>query len=404
MNSQLIQLGEVLSANIKNRGQVVSYAGKTLRFKYNANDEELLKIHFTTFEINPEFYPNRECEIDLSKKYKSNTILFLDEDDYIKRAESLNDEANLDNFIIISYNDGYLIKESNEQFTEAKAIFFNILTYQALIDFFATNTEFISLHDNILYQFIIFSGDKGPFYIGYDRLDRRVKNLPNLAIELEKIKDFFSRIDFIQFFKEAVINSIHKEPVQDRFFVMIQSLHVLLELSTRDHRIYLKKFGFDKIKTKFKEERIKYFDSIEKNLDAVSKQVTSFPLTFAASIFAAYQVKETAAILVLILCAYALYTLVAWRILNLISFNNTSISTDMESEAKKIENDYDILFIEFKADFQKIRDKIKRLKDLIDLLRIILMGLLVAFAVFFAYETFFALKTPKAPTEVRIVK
>ena len=404
MIQQLTQLAEVLSSSLKMPESIVNYSGKALRFKYTAASEELLKACLTEFDILPQFYPNHECEIDLSKNFKGSTILFLNEEDYIKKAESLPDEFNSYNFIIISYNDGYLIKEVNEEFSDAKAIFFNILAYQDLIDFFAANTEFISLHDSIMYQFIIFSGDKGPFYIGYDRLDSRVKNLPNLKIELEKIKDFFLRIDFIQFFKEAVISGIHREPVKDRFFVMIQSLHVLLELSTRDHRIYLKKFGFDKIKTKFKEERIKYFDSIEKNLDAVSKQVTSFPLTFAASIFAAYQVKETAAILVLILCAYALYTLVAWRILNLISFNNNSISTDMESEALKIENDYDILFVEFKSDFQKIRDKIKHLKDLINLLRSILIGLLIAFAVFFAYETFFALKIPKAPTEVKIVK
>ena len=403
MDSILAKLVEVLSANTKSPTQIISYDGRTLRFKYDLAYNNQLRGSFQDFSINANFYPNEECEIEIDKKYNNNTIIFLDENDFIKRINNYKNDFDLINLIILSYDRANALKEIGEQFSPEKALFFNVLGYQSLIDFFAHNTDFISLHDQVLHQFIIFSGDKGPFYIGYNSLDVKVKTLPDLNLELKKINEAFSRIDFIQFFKEAVINGIHKEPVEDRFFILIQSLHVLLELATRDHRIYLKKFGFDKIKAKFKEERIKYFDSIEKNIDAVSKQVTSFPLTFAASIFAGYQVKSNSAILLLILTAYALYTFVAWKILAITSLNNDNIKADVESEELKIKNEYNILFDEFKSDFQKIRDKICRLKDLIQILRFILLGLLLSFLIFFLYETFVASSIGIKPTEVRIV-
>lgn len=403
MIDELIKLSELLTKSLKTDSSSVSYNGKLLRFKFNSEDKENLKQILTQFGISYQLYPSDECEFTLTEKYKNNTIIFFDESDYLIRCYDLRDEIDTDNFLILLYNDGYLLKRAQDKFTDENALFFNGIQYQIILHYVAANSEFTSLHDNAKQQLIIFSGDKGPFYIGYNLLDKRVKSLPDLQIEYSRLQDFFSRFEFVQFFKEAVINSIHQQPIAERFFAIIQSLSVLLELSTRDHNIYLRKFGFDKIKAKFKEERVKYFDSIEKSIDGISKQVTAFPLTFAASIFAGYQVKGTPAILILILCAYFLYTTIAWKILNLIAFNNDNIDLDVKAESLKIQNEYDIIYAEFSSDFDKIGNKITKLKNLIAILRTVLVGLLLAFIVFTVYEIAFAPEVITKPTEVIII-
>ena len=401
---QIKQLAYLLSTQLRLNENFISFNGSVLRFKYNTQDngsiEQLLKQ--LNFKFEP--YPNNEIELVIDECYNENLVFFLHEDDYLKRIKNYLEKFNELNLIILQTESGYLIKQSQSLFSQENAIFFNAIYYKQILDFVTSNTDFVAVLDKAMYNFIIFSGDSGAFHIGYNPLENRIKNLPDLSLYLKDLKEAFDKLDFIQFFKSSIIQGVHKEEIKNRFFTIIQSLQVILELATKDYEIYLRQFAFDKIKTKFKEERNKYFESIEKNIDAVSKQVTSFPLTFAASIFAGYQVKDRPSILILVFLAYCLYTFIAWKILEITALNTDNIKSDIDLEEDKIKNGYLLIYEEFQSDFKKIKEKLDKLSNLIFYLRIILIGLLVVFLIFGIYENYFVQKEKLSPIEVKIVK
>lgn len=403
--ANLHYLVEVLSECCNDKNKFVSYNGKSLRIKLTEGQKLSFENELKNFDFAYTiFAANNECEIELSNKIALATIIFYDEKEYLNKVDLVEAEFDALNIVILKYEGRFLIKETSEKYSEEKAFFFNTIEYRKLIELFGQTSDFTSFWDKGERRLLMFSGDKGPFFIGYNELETKLKLLPDLSLQRKSLETAFAKIDFIQFFKEAVIQGVHESQEEQRFFEMIKSLQVLIDIATRDHAIYLRKFGFDKIKARFKEERIKYFESIEKNIDSVSKQVTSFPLTFAASVFAGYQVKDKSLILFLILGAYALYTVIAWRILDVVAFNRKKIDEDVSLEEGNIQKGYQMIYETFKSDFDKIKDKIKRLKGLICLLRIVLIILLIGFGIFCWYQyTHPKVVVTTTPVEVRIV-
>lgn len=398
-------LSGVLSDCCNDKKKFISYDGKDLRFKPTDEQKGTLEKELKEYKVPYQvFASGNEFVVPLNVKVEFATLFFYDEKTYLTHIKSLEDEFDGLNIVILKFEGNVLIKETSEKFTEKKAIFFNAIQYRSLIKLIGQTTDFTSFWDKDNQRLLIFSGDKGPFFIGYDELESKIKMLPDLLPQREALETAFTKIDFIQFFKDAVIEGVHTSPEEQRFFEMIKSLQVLIDIATRDHTLYLRKFGFDKIKARFKEERIKYFESIEKNIESVSKQVTSFPLTFAASVFAGYQVKDKSLILFLILGAYLLYTVIAWKILDVVAFNRKKIDEDVTTEQNNIQTGYQMIYDTFKPDFDKIRDKIRRLKNLICLLRIVLIALLLGFGVFCWYQYHHPNVPGKIPpVEVRIV-
>jgi hypothetical protein len=397
------QLISLLSKNVCQSNGVISYNGKNLRIKCCDGEKEILEPLLNQFKIECEFFGNNEIEITINKSYES-VVVFYDEKDYLKRFGNYASEFENYLFAILKIENTYLLKQPNQIFSQKNAIFYNAITYKKLISFISTNADFTSIHDSAMLQLIILSKDNGVFNIGYNSIDSKIHHLSDLNKPLLELQEAFTKLDFIPFFKEAVIQGVHREEIKNRFFAIAQSLQVILELATKDYEIYLRQFAFDKIKTKFKEERNKYFESIEKNIDAVSKQVTSFPLTFAASIFAGYQVKDKPAILILIFLAYFLYTFIAWKILDITALNTDNIKNDVNTEENKIQSGYKLIYEEFKADFEKIKNKLELLSKLICYLRIVLAGLLIAFVVFGIYQNYTAANIKATPIEVKIIK
>lgn len=87
--------------------------------------------------------------------------------------------------------------------------------------------------------------------------------------------------------------------------------------------------------------------------------MVSFPLTFAATAFASYQVKDKPLILILIFIAYSLYTIIAFKILKITSYNVECLEHDINKEEDLLKN-YNKVYEEFEKDFEKINKKKKR--------------------------------------------
>lgn len=379
-----------------------NFNGRTVRFLFNDSLKDTLEKSCAQLNLALEFNLDKSAEIRIDSPKDQLFFYFNEEDFVIRSLEHLGDFSD-SHYVILVHDQGLYQKEAQEPFSESKMLFFNFYFYNCIFKFLEEQEGFMHFYAPAELRFVLFTSEKGPFDIQYDLHEGRVKNLENLEPVYLLLQENFKKIDFVQFFKAAVINSIHGYAIPDRFFYLVQSLRVIINLAIRDHYVYIRNFDFDKIKTKFREERNKYFETLEKNIDSIKGQVTSFPLTFGATIFVGYQVKEKPAILILVFLAYSLYTLIAWRILSVTLFNITSIETDVKAEEKKIKGSYEVLYDEFKPDFDKIYSKIGKINDLIDILKVVLVGLLICFLVFGLYQFFFVANTPSKPIDVRIV-
>ncbi len=220
------------------------------------------------------------------------------------------------------------------------------------------------------------------FNIGYKLPDIAYFQGLNLHNVFSRFEEEFKKKEFVQFFKEIVIAGVHNAAEEDRFNEIIKENNALLNLAKRDYETYVSNFAFDKIKSEFKEEREKYFETIDKNIGSIGKQVISFPLTFGATIFASYKVKDQPEFLVLILVAYFLYTIIAFLVLNMTAYNVKCLRKDVDQEEKTIRDSYGVIYEGFKSDFKKIRNKIVNLRVIIGVLYFVLIALLILFLAF----------------------
>jgi hypothetical protein len=363
------------------------FDGNNLRFKIENNYSSSLEVASKIFKTINELI-NGEIEIKLTSCKLKNTFFYFDYDNYLRDYEYYKDVFSNSNIIIIDFETKILFKEVNEEFTLEKADIFNYIQYKELQDFLISKNEFTPYHDKLSKQFVIIGKEKGAFHIGYNSLEKRKISNEDIKPFVEELKSEFVKKEFIQFFKDVIINSIHSTDVKDRLFELTKGLKLLLNLTAKDYESYVLDFAIDKIKSKFKEERNKYFESLEKSIDTVSKQIVSFPLTFGATAFASYQVKDKPWILILIVIAYLLYTFIAFKVLSITDYNILCLKSDVKKEEDEIKNGYEKVYADFKEDFTKIWTKIKKLEGLVLILKWILSLLFLIFLIFSLVQIF----------------
>ena len=285
--------------------------------------------------------------------------------------------------IVVFLEDGKLIsKDPGDEYTNENALITNYIQYRNIFSAMLANSAFVSVHSPEAKQIIILSVKYGSYNIGYKLAENRVESLSNLKPVYDELVKHLDKVEYVNFFKDVVIDGTHTKQTQDVFWELITGLGAFLFSADRDYQIYVQTFGFDKIKSKFKEEKIKYFESLEKNIESLNKQVAAFPLTFAASAFAGFQVKDNTWILIVITVAYGLYTWVAWSILEITKFNILTTKNDVEKESNKLEKSYKIVYEEFTEDFKNIREKISKIETLHFRLKTVLIALLFVFTIF----------------------
>jgi hypothetical protein len=374
-------IANLLHSECKTQGVNCTFNGKYLQLPLNAGQIQ----HLSAIGIE---YDTENVQIDLDRKYNG-TLIYYNTEDFVKRYKA---KESLSEVKVLIINNGNSFKISTNEVPENGTIF-NYDAYKRLLDFFLGAVNFID-YKNIASQEFVLISEKGPVQIGYNPLDERTLHLTNLPGTLERLISSFSNVEFQGFLKDAIIESITRFDRKDRFFQIISSLSILLDIADRDYQLYFKKFAFDKIKSKFKEERLKYFESIEKNIDNINKQVTAFPLTFSASAFASYQVKDKPIILILILLVYSLYTFVSWKMINLSRSNMNHVKQDVENEQNNIKENYEKAYNQFEPDFRKILQRIGYVNSVIRILKITLAVMLVLFLIFVIIQ--FLHKTPIA--------
>lgn len=361
------------------------YDGKSVRFKYKTSNKEetekILKSSGAAFS-----FPNdNEVVIDINQEFQGGHYIFLNKSDFIERFSSQIDFENA-TLLIIGNNEPSIIKEKGEIFSKEKSIFFAKLNFDLILKFLKSEPDFSSYNPESDDQFVLSSPDSNsPLkVIGYNPIDKRISTIDfDLGVLFSTLKENFKKSGYKQIFKERILKSLQGIDTEDVYFRLLQSLKLLLNDSELDYQIFINKFAFDKISKKFKEERNKYFENLEKNIDSVSKQVASLPLTFSASAFASYQVKDKPTILLMILIAFIFYTVIALYSLIFLSWYNVSqIKRDLNHEKEEIRKYGDELYQPFKADIKQVESKIKRLKWLIGITVFIFIAILILFVLF----------------------
>lgn len=343
--------------------------------------------------------------INLNKCKLENCYFFHDVKDYLVNYDKYKNNYIETNIVILKYQDKSLWKHINEEFSPEKALFFNYPVYNEAYEFLKNNSLFTTFYNATKNEIIILNKDNGAFHIGYKSLEEKVLLLPHLQPLFENLKFNFLKKEFIQFFKENItVFGIGNSDPKDRFLEIIKNLSPILLLTERDYENYVRDFNFENIKTKFKEERNKYFEGLEKNIELVNKQVVSIPLTFAATAFASYQVKDKPLIVILILVAFIFYSIIAFKMLGISKFNIQCINEDVIKEEQEIKDNYAKNYIHFEKDFKKIRSKISQIDGLILLIGMVLGGMLALFILFSVFQYLNKEETKKESISIPVDK
>ncbi len=379
---------DVYEKNIEYRS--IEFNGSDFSFQITGNNYADSINAIKSIFSNVDILPNNNVSLKIKQIKVDKLKVFYRSDDYLKRNDFyLNDFDNVQ-LLILEDNQKTVFKDIDETYSAEKSIIFNGYNYQRILNYFKSCTLFSTINNIVNNEFIVVSKENGVMHIGFKNYDIRVSQLDDLAPVYELLKqNFEEKKGFIQFFKETISEiGLNNNDSQDRFFHIVKDLRLLLALTERDHDNYLLEFSFENIRTKFKEERNKYFEGLEKNIDLISKQVVSFPLTFAATAFASYQVKDKPLILVLIFIAYTLYTFIASKTLNLSSYNIECLENDIKKEETSIKNNYSKNYKEFQSDFEKIKIKTDKIKSIISTLKLVLSAMITLFFLYTALQIF----------------
>lgn len=360
------------------------FDGSKLVLKLKSNSAEAKSTIESVFsEVNTLL--GDSVEIKLSSSKIENLSFFFSAKDFLQKYDGIVDNFDFRYIIILGDRNNHTIKKPNQKYNDENKLIYNIHEYKQTLNYFLNTPEFtpyVSIIDN---QFTLISKTFGVFNVGYmlpNIIFFQGLNLKGLSA---KFTEQFEKKEFIQFFKEIVVTGVHNIPEENRFNEIIKQNNSLLNLAKRDYETYVSNFAFDKIKSEFKVEREKYFETIDRNLNSIGKQVISFPLTFGATVFASYKVKDQLEFLFFILVAYFLYTVIAFLILNITAYNVKCLRNDVSSEEEIIKKSYKVIYEGFEKDFNKIRYKILNLRIIIGALYFVLVLLLILFSAFTYY-------------------
>ncbi|MEN2398361.1 hypothetical protein GKZ90_0001115 [Flavobacterium sp. MC2016-06] len=378
----------IKSFNDKVEFDTIIKSGVETRFVLNTVESSLFTKTIHDIFQDADVVSNK-VTINLNKCKFENCYFFHDIKDYLINFDRYKNAYLESDIVILRYQGTTLWKHKNEDFSQEKALVFNFPIYNEVFDFFKMNSLFTTFYSPIKNEIIILNKDNGAFHIGYKNLEEKVSLLSNLQPLIEILKTNFVNKEFVQFFKENItVIGIGNFDPKERFLEILKNLNPIILLTERDYENYVRDFNFENIKTKFKEERNKYFEGLEKNIGLVNKQVLSIPLTFAATAFASYQVKDKPLIVLLILIAFILYSIIAFKMLGISKFNIQCINEDVNKEEQEIKDNYSKNYVHFKEDFDKIRLKITKIEYLMSLIGWVLQGMLALFFLFSVFQYF----------------
>ncbi len=211
--------------------------------------------------------------------------------------------------------------------------------------------------------------------------------MESIFCQLEKEID---RKDFIPFFNNEICKTLLGKEVEERYIEFLKQHSSIVKSATLDFEIYLKDFSFDKIKTKFRENRDKYFNSLQDINSKFSSKLGSLVISISASVFATFRFKseERSFSGLLVLIAYTLYASYSNYEIACLKNDIKTISRNFDRELREIHVRSPIIADSLDEDSNQIKEKIKDILEKLPILYLFVTGLNLLVSVFIIVETF----------------
>jgi hypothetical protein len=240
-----------------------------LTCKDKAREQKALSNIFTVEDLGESEQFSMELYTDKIRIFRNKHTFFKD----FYEKETTIDFAIIcpdDSFLFFSYADNKTFAlNSNGQIVESESrLVTNAIYFKKILKL--VEDRLAIYNDDTKNELIIVStSGKKAFPIGYPRVQEELAeyNLEAIFYQLEKEID---RKDFIPFFNNEICKTLSGKGVEERYIEFLKQHSSIIKSATLDFEIYLKDFSFDKIKTKFRENRdiaalawVKYFIPIQ---------------------------------------------------------------------------------------------------------------------------------------------
>jgi hypothetical protein len=236
---------------------------------------------------------------------------------------------------------------------------------------------------------IVSTSGREAFNLGYPQVQKELLDY-DLASIFRLLQKEIERKDLIPFINNEICKTLSDKCVEDRYIGFLKQYDSIIKSATLDFEIYLKDFSFDKIKTKFRESRDKYFQTLQEINSKFSSKLGSIVVSISAAVFATFRFKSEQRYFsgLLVLAAYTLYALyISYEIASL-KEDIVTIKNNFERELSEVHEKSPIIAENLAEDSNQIKEKIQNIIKRLPFLYLVVTGLNLLVLIFIILETF----------------
>ncbi|MBC8033239.1 MAG: hypothetical protein H7Y03_03780 [Chitinophagaceae bacterium] len=324
----------------------------------------------------------------------TNTVVFFSELNFRQGAEKLFvTTTNLKKDIaVIVYGDTFLVydhlsgKTTNGSGTsESSFLIQNALYYYEVLELLKSNlfADYINTTDK---EIVLYSGTKGIKRINIPDFLPEFDEDRSLMHDAELFIERYTSPDFRVFFKNRLFE-LSGMPAGEELKEIMLSLGSIIREADNNLQLYLKNFSFEKLKNDLQKEKEQYFFSLRDILGKNMSQIVAVPVSFAASVFATYTVKDVF-ILLIILFAFILYSAFTIYLQKLYLKDIREIEDAFQTDFRVIAERSGLADLEIDAERFKISRRISDIRKVVTRFRLLLILLTIIFTLFICNQIF----------------
>jgi hypothetical protein len=370
-----------------------SYQNRELTLTFEENSKDL-----NTLENTFEKYDSENQNEIIVKLYADNIRVFPNKEIYFK---DFHDKELTIDFAIIQYTDNsYLFFSHNDSKT------FELNSDKELIESdgkLIDNTIYFKKIRDLVGQMLAIHNDKAKnelilvssvgnkaFPIGYPQVQKEGLLECDLKMIFHDLQEQIKRKDFTPFLNNEICRFLVNESTENRYESFLKQYPLIIDSATLDFEIYLKNFSFDKVKTKFRDSRDKYFNTLQEINSKFSSKLGSLVISVAASVFATFRFKseQRAFSGILMLVAYIMYAFYNSYEIALLKDDIVNIKDNFEKELNEIYDNSSIIANALEDDSIQIRKKVRKTINRLPVLYVAITILNSLVFVFIIVETF----------------
>lgn len=165
--------------------------------------------------------------------------------------------------------------------------------------------------------------------------------------------------EWVSCLKHNIVSVMSAQQEENKTFAeLFLNIQFIISNTERDYEIYISGFSFEKVSKALKEDKQKYFQTLNQAQDRIKSQVIAVPLSIGTSIYAFFQLETNIRNYYFILVMIAVYILFICWYLWLYEQDLRKLKKDVKEDRENFTKLYPKVFEIFKADFDYIKNKI----------------------------------------------